>query len=160
MKDIVNKIVSIFQEKSLCTPKIVKIASELSEPPTTIHYNIKKMEEAGQIVSYKPIFDFKKLGRAYCAYSLITLGQTHYGSPEEIAEGLSKSDLVESIDIGADYQLILKTRTKDVDEFYAFMKQCIKDYDFAHTKTITSLKQIKSEFRTLKEINKADKKEK
>lgn len=46
MKDIQPKLIRLFKE-GYCTPQIGRIAKEIDEPSSTIHYNIKKLEERG-----------------------------------------------------------------------------------------------------------------
>ena len=54
---------------------------------------------------------------------------------------------VESVDVvTGDYELLLKLRTKDIDEYYQFVKEAIKKYKFSKTISMTSLKQLKTEF--------------
>ena len=70
-----------------------------------------------------------------------------YGDPEEAASQIAKHPSVESIDIiTGDYELIIKVRTKDVDDYYGFVKSAVKKYGFGKVDSLTSLKQIKSEF--------------
>ena len=45
-----------------------------------------------------------------------------------------------------DYELLIKLRTKDVDEYYVWAKEAIKKYGFSKMYSLTSLKQLKSEF--------------
>jgi len=146
MKNIAPKLINLFKE-NYCTPQIAKIALKLKEPSTTIHYNIKKLEREGVIKTYKAVFDYKKIGEGYCAYVLINLVPEKYNNPEEIAKQIAKNPEVESVDIvTGDYEIILKLRTKDIDEYYTFMKEAIKKYGFAKVISLTSLKQIKTEF--------------
>lgn len=146
MKDIRKKLISLFKE-GYCTPQIAKIAKKIKEPSTTLHYNIKKLEQEDAIKTYKAVFDYKKIDQGFCSYILINLSKDNYSDPEVIASKLAKDDLVESIDIcTGDYELLLKLRTKDIDEYYAWVKAKVKMYDFVKTKSLTSLKQVKSEF--------------
>ena len=146
MKDITPKLISLFK-KGYCTPQIARIAKLLKQPSTTIHYNIKKMEKLGAIKAYKAVFDYKKINQGHCTYILITLVHEKYGDPESVAKKLAKDERVESIDIcTGDYELLVKLRTKDIDEYYEFVKYSIKQYGFAKTISLTSLKQIKTEF--------------
>ena len=70
-----------------------------------------------------------------------------YGEPEEIAKELAKHPNVESVDIvTGNYELIAKLRTKDIDEYYAFVKMAVKKYSLAKIISLTSLKQVKTEF--------------
>lgn len=146
MKDITPKLINLFK-KGFCTPQIARIAKKLKEPSTTLHYNIKKLEGEGAIKSYKAVFDYKKIGEGHCTYILINLVPQKYGNPEETAKEIAKDSRVESIDVcTGDYELIVKLRTKDIDEYYEFVKEAVKKYGFAKTVSITSLKQVKTEF--------------
>ena len=146
MKDIRPKLISLFKE-GYCTPQIARIAKKLQEPSTTIHYNVKKLEEEGAIKSYKAVFDYKKIDEGHCTYLLINLSPEKYGEPEDVAKELAKNTKIESIDIvTGNYELIVKLRTKDIDEYYAFVKMAIKKYGFSKIISLTSLKQVKTEF--------------
>ncbi len=146
MKDIRQKIVTFFKE-GYCTPQIAKLAKKLKEPATTIHYNIKKLEEDRVIKTYKAVFDYKKIDEGHCTFVLVNLKQEFYGTPEVIAKQISKLPQVESVDITTgDYELLLKLRHKNIDEYYEFVKLLIKNYGVTKIISITSLKQFKTEF--------------
>ena len=147
MKDIKPKLIRLFKE-GYCTPQIGRIAREIDEPSTTIHYNIKKLESEGAIKTYKAVFDYKKIGEGFCAFVLIALSSDEYGNPERIASSLAKQSEVESVDILAgDWELLVKIRTMDQDEYYQFLKEVIsKEKGIENTNSIISLKQVKTEF--------------
>lgn len=146
MKDIQPKLISLFKE-GYCTPQIAKIALKLKEPSTTIHYNIKKLESEGKIKTYKAVFDYKKIDEGHCTYIFINLSKENYADPEKVGKELAKDSRVESIDVcTGDYEMLVKLRTKDIDEYYATIKEWIKRFGFVKTVSMTSLKQIKSEF--------------
>lgn len=146
MKDIRPKLIALFKEGN-CTPQISVIAKKLKEPSTTIHYNIKKLEKEGAIKAYKAVFDYKKIDEGHCTYIFVNLSQEDYADPEKIAKEIAKNSRVESIDIvTGDHELIIKFRAKDIDEYYAWIKEKVKKYDFKQTVSATSLKQIKTEF--------------
>jgi Lrp/AsnC family leucine-responsive transcriptional regulator len=146
MKDIEPKLIELFKEGN-CTPQISVIAKTLKEPATTIHYNIKRMEEEGKIKAYKAVFDYKKIDEGHCSYIFVNLQQEDYGNPEKIAKQIAQDSRVESIDIcTGEHELLIKLRTKDIDEYYATMKDWIQKYKFTKTTSVTSLHQIKSEF--------------
>ena len=44
------------------------------------------------------------------------------------------------------YELFVKLRTKVADEYYELIKSWIKKFNFKKTVSITSLKQLKTEF--------------
>lgn len=147
MKNIKPKLVRLFKE-GYCTPQIARIAKEIAEPSATIHYNIKKLENEGTIKTYKAVFDYKKIDEGFCAYILIALAPAEYSTPERIAKNLARYKEVESVDLVAgDYELIAKIRTKDQDEYYTFIRDVIsKEKGLQKTKTMISLKQMKTEF--------------
>jgi DNA-binding Lrp family transcriptional regulator len=147
MKDIKPKLIRLFKE-GYCTPQIGRIAREIDEPSSTIHYNIKKLEEEGAIKTYKAAFDYKKIGEGFCAFVLIALSPTEYGDPEGIAAELAKHKEVESVNIVAgDWELIMKIRTKDQDEYFSFLKNVIsREKGIEKSRSIISLKEIKTEF--------------
>jgi|SRR3989339_120975 len=146
MKDITPKIIELFKE-GYCTPLISQIAKKLKEPATTIHYNVKRLEAEGAIKSYKAVFDYKKIDEGHCTYLLINLIQSKYGDPESVAREIAKNPNVESVDIvTGEYELIVKLRSKDIDEYYAFVKDAVKRYGFAKVVSLTSLHQFKTDF--------------
>ncbi len=146
MKDIRPKLIELFK-KGFCTPQISKLAKKLKQPSTTLHYNIKRLEEEGKIKTYKAVFDYKKINLGFCTYVLINLTHEEYDDPEKTARKLAKNSKVESIDIvTGDWELILKVRTEDIDEFYNFVKTVLSKKGIANVKSLNSLKQIKTEF--------------
>lgn len=149
MKNITPKLISLLK-KGHCTPQIARIAKELSEPATTIHYNVKKLEKEGAVKSYKAVFNYKKIDEGFCCYVLINLSPDEYGNPERISTDLAKHPEIESIDIcTGDWELVLKVRTKDQDAYYDFIKNVISRKGVTKIKTLTSLKQVKTEFVTI-----------
>jgi DNA-binding Lrp family transcriptional regulator len=146
MKDLKFKLINLFKE-GYCTPQISRIAKNIDEPTTTIHYNIKKLEEKGIIKTYKGVFDYKKIGEGFCAYVLISLSFDEYSSPERIAKDFAEYKEVESVDIlTGEWDLIVKVRTKDQEEYYNFVKTLGEKTGLQKTMTMVSLKQIKTEF--------------
>ena len=147
MKDIRPKLIRLFKE-GYCTPQIGRIAIEIDEPSTTIHYNIKKLEKEGVIRTYKAVFDYKKINEGFCAFVLVALSSREFADPERIAENLARHSEVESIDIVAgDWELIVKIRAKDQDVYFQFLKNVIsKEKGIENTNSIISLKQVKTEF--------------
>jgi len=79
---------------------------------------------------------------------LIALSPTEYADPERLATNLARKKEVESVDIVAgEWELIVKVRTKDQDEYFNVVKNVIsKEKGFEKTISIISLKEIKTEF--------------
>ena len=146
MKDIRPKLIKLFKQ-GYCTPQIARIAKKLGEPSTTIHYNIKKLEKEGAIKTYKAVFDYKKIDEGLCNFVLLSLAPDVYGDPEKIANALAKHPQIESVDIiTGDWEILLKVRTKNQDEYYNLVKHVISRKGVIKIKSLTSLKQIKTEF--------------
>jgi len=146
MKDIRKSIIDLFRT-GYCTPQIVQIARKLKQPSTTIHYNIKQLEKEGVIRVYKAVFDHKKIEQGFCAFVLIHLSPDEYGDPERVAKELAKHPEIESIDIcTGDWELIMKVRVKDQDEYYNFTKNVISRKGVTKITSLISFKQMKTEF--------------
>ena len=146
MKDIKPKLIELFKD-GYCTPQIAKVAKKLKEPSTTIHYNIKKMEKDGDIQAYKAVFDYKKIEMGFCVFVLISLSPDEYGDPERVATDLSKHKEIESVDIiTGDWEIILKVRVENQDEYYSFVKNVISRKGIVKIKSLVSFKQLKTEF--------------
>ncbi|MBI2146480.1 Lrp/AsnC family transcriptional regulator [Candidatus Woesearchaeota archaeon] len=146
MKDIAPKLIPLLKE-GYCTPQISQLAKKLKQPSTTIHYNIKKLEKEGAIKSYKAVFDYKKIEEGFCIYVLISLAPDEYGNPERIGADLAKHPGIESVDIcTGDWELVLKVRVKDQDEYFTFLKTVLSRKGLTKIKSLTSLKQLKTEF--------------
>jgi len=146
MKDIKARLIALLK-KGFCTPQIAQLAKTLKEPSTTIHYNIKSLEKEGAVAAYKAVFNYKKIEEGFCTYVMINLSPDQYGDPEKIAGELAKSPEIESIDITTgDWEMIIKVRTKDIDEYYKFVKTVLSKKGIIRVKSMNSLKQIKSEF--------------
>ncbi|MBT4540621.1 Lrp/AsnC family transcriptional regulator [Candidatus Woesearchaeota archaeon] len=146
MKDIKQKLIKLFKE-GYCTPQIARIAKKIKEPSTTIHYNIKKLEKEGAVRGYNAVFDYKEIGLGYCTYLFIRLNTENYDKSEDIAKQIAKYENVESVDIvTGQYEIIVKLRCKDSDDYYVFVQRLLKKYGIAKAFSMTSLKQVKTEF--------------
>ena len=146
MKNIQPRLIELFKQ-GYCTPQIARIAKKLKEPSTTIHYNIKKLEGLGAIRTYKAVFDYKKINEGFCAYVLMSISPQEYGNPERMGRDIAKLSQVESVDIcTGNWELIVKIRTKDQEEYYNLIKNVISRKGIKKIITITSLKQLKTEF--------------
>ncbi len=144
MKNIKPKLIRLFK-KGFCTPQIAKVAKAIDEPSATIHYNIKKLENEGAIKTYKAVFDHKKIDEGFCVYVLINISPDVYDTP--IAEELAKLEQVESAaTIAGQWDVLLKIRTKDQDEYYDILKKHIAKKSVIKTLTLTTLKDIKTNY--------------
>ncbi|MBI2632614.1 Lrp/AsnC family transcriptional regulator [Candidatus Pacearchaeota archaeon] len=146
MKNIEPKLIELLKEGN-CTPLISQIAKKLKEPSTTIHYNIKKLEKEGVIKAYKAVFNYQKIGKGFCSYVLVKLSPEEYGIPERVGLELAKFNEIESVDvITGDYEMIIKIRVKDQDEYYSLIKRIGSLKGIVKTFTHVSFKQLKTEY--------------
>ncbi len=144
MKNIKPKLIELFRE-GYCTPQIARIAKKIHEPSATIHYNLKKLEKEGAIKTYKAVFDHKKIDENFCVYVLINISPSEFDTP--VAEELAKIKEVECAStIAGEWDFILKLRTKDQDEYYNLLRKVISKKGIERTLTLTTLKDIKSNF--------------
>ncbi len=146
MKDIRQKLISLLKT-DYATPQLARIAKKIATPSTTIHYNIKRLEEEKAILTYKAVFDYKKIGEGFCSFVLVSLSPEEYADPEKIARDLAKQPEIESVDIcTGDWEIILKVRTKDQDAYYDLVRRVLSRKGISKTKTLMSMKQVKTEF--------------
>jgi Lrp/AsnC family leucine-responsive transcriptional regulator len=146
MKDIRSKLVGLLKQ-GYGTPQIARIAKKTKEPSTTIHYNIKKLEKEGAVKAYKAVFDYGRIGEGFCSYVLISLSPDEYGNPERIGKELAKHPEIESVDIcTGDWEIVVKVRVKDMDAYYKFVKNVISRKGVTKINSLTSMKQLKTEF--------------
>ncbi len=146
MKNLREDLIALLHN-GYCTPRLVSIARKLKEPSPTIHYNIKQLEKSGTIRAYKAVFDYGKIDEGMCNYVLLNLSADEYSNPERIGKELLGYTQIESIDIiTGGWEMLLKVRTKDIGEFYQFVKSVFSKKGIAKTTSLTSLKQLKTEF--------------
>jgi Lrp/AsnC family transcriptional regulator, leucine-responsive regulatory protein len=149
MKNIRKEIVELMKT-GYCVPRIVELAKKLKEPSTTIHYNLKQMEKEGVIRGYKAVFDYKKIDEGFCSFVLLNLASDEYSNPERIGRELLSYPQIESIDIvTGGWEMLVKIRTKDIDEYYQFVKNVLSKKGIARATSLSSLKQLKTEFMEL-----------
>ena len=145
MKDIRPKLIKLLKE-GYCTPQIARIAKKLKEPSTTIHYNIKKLEKE-IIKTYKAVFNYREIQEGFCVFMLVKLSKEEYGNPEEVAKKLINYNCIESVNIiTGGWEMIIKARFQDQDKYYEFIKSILKSKEIAELRTLTSLKELKTEF--------------
>ena len=146
MKNIEPKLIETLKSGA-CTPLISQIAKKLKEPSTTIHYNIKKLEREGAISSYKAVFNYQKIGQGFCSFVFVKLSPDEYATPERVGKTLAAFSEIESVDvITGDYEIIIKVRVKDQEEYYTLIKRIGSLRGVVKTFTNVSFKQIKTEF--------------
>jgi DNA-binding Lrp family transcriptional regulator len=146
MKNIRPELIRLFRE-GYCTPQIARIARTINEPSATIHYNIKKLENEGAIKTYKAVFDYKKIEEGFCTYLFIKLTAKAGADPDKIIGEMARYKEVDSADIIAgEWDIVLKVRTKDQDEYYEVLKSILRREGVERSTSVTTLKQVKTAF--------------
>ncbi len=150
VKDIRARLTDLLKG-GYCTPRISELAKALKEPPATIHYNVRQLEKEA-IRGYKAVFDYKMIDQGFCAYVLIHMSPEENLDPAKIPKELAEYSQVESVDIVmGDWDIIIKVRTKDIEEYYQFLKNVLLKRKLSRIQTVASTKQIKDEFMIIKE---------
>jgi len=152
MKNIEGKLITSLK-KGLCVPSSVKLARELKEPTSTMHFNIKKLEREGKILGYKPIMNYKKIEKGFCGFALVKLDKEIYRNTKlalKEAERIAKHESVESVDlITGNFELLVKIRAKDHDDYFTKTGEILSSEHIEKVNTLVSIKQIKSEHTNL-----------
>jgi DNA-binding Lrp family transcriptional regulator len=133
-----------------CAPAITKLAKRLRKPGSTIHFNIKKMEKEGKILTYKAVFDNEKIGKGFTAFALVKLSSRAYekkGFTSEIGRRIAKHPEVESVDaLTGEWELLVKIRAKDQKEYFALTEEILSGEGIVKVNSLVSLEQMKSEY--------------
>ena len=107
------------------------IAEELEIPVTTVYNRVKKMEENGVIMGYKPVLDSTKLGYPTTSFLLITLrfkdAQNKPLDIENIADEIAVNPNVQEVHVVAgDWDLLVKMKTENVQQIGDFINQKLR----------------------------------
>jgi DNA-binding Lrp family transcriptional regulator len=107
------------------------IAGELDIPVTTVYNRVKKMEENGVIIGYKPILDPVKMGLPTTSFLLITMRfKDPNNSPlniNTIAERIAQYPHVQEVHIVAgDWDILVKMKTSNVQEIGDFINNKLR----------------------------------
>lgn len=107
------------------------IAEELNIPVTTVYNRVKKMEENGVIIGYKPILDASKLGYPTTSFLLITLRfKDSQNKPLDIgiiADEIARYPSVQEVHLVAgDWDLLVKMKTENVQQIGDFINQKLR----------------------------------
>jgi len=125
-----------------------QIGKKTGIPITTVHNRIRKLEKEGIITGYTVKVDHKKLGLNITAYILLTVNYTLPGGEKvhqgDIAKKINSLPEVQEVSIvtgGTD--IVLKVRTKDVDELNDFIINKLRELKGVDkTQTMVVLKDV------------------
>ena len=107
------------------------IAEELDLPVTTVYNRVKKMEENGVILGYKPVLDASKLGFPATSFLLITLrfkdAQNNPIDIGRIADEIAADPFVQEVHIVAgDWDLLVKLKSESVQKIGDFINKKLR----------------------------------
>lgn len=107
------------------------IAEELDMPVTTVYNRVKKMEENGIIIGYKPVLNAAKLGFPTTSFLLITLrfkdAQNKPLDINKISDEIAADPHVQEVHIVAgDWDLLVKMKTENVQKIGDFINQKLR----------------------------------
>jgi len=124
-----RQILRLLQEDM--TKSYKAIAGELGIPVTTVYNRVKKMEENGVILGYKPVLDAVKLGLPTTSFLLITM---RFKDPKNnplninaIAMKIAAYENVQEVHIVAgDWDILVKLKTNNVQEIGDFINKKLR----------------------------------
>lgn len=124
-----RQILRLLQEDM--TRSYKAIAGELEIPVTTVYNRVKKMEENGVILGYKPILDPVKMGLPTTSFLLITM---RFKDPNNtplnintIADRIALYPHVQEVHIVAgDWDILVKMKTSNVQEIGDFINNKLR----------------------------------
>jgi DNA-binding Lrp family transcriptional regulator len=149
MKNIEEKLVKELRTGG-CVPAITKLARKTGTPGSTIHFNIRKLEEEGKILAYKAVFNNELVGSGFTGFALVKLSveaYEHKGFTSKVARRIARHPEVESVDVlTGEWELIVKIRARDQKEYLALVQHCIAGKGVVKVNSLISLEQIKSEY--------------
>lgn len=107
------------------------IADELDMPATTVYNRVKKMEENGVIIGYKPIIDASKLGFPTTCFLLITLRfKDSNNKPLDIRKIANEIALDPNVQethiVAGDWDLLVKMKTENVQKIGDFINHKLR----------------------------------
>jgi DNA-binding Lrp family transcriptional regulator len=120
-----RRILKLLQQN--CKLSCKEIAADLSLPITTVYARIKRMEQLGIVKAYKAVLDGRKLERGATSFILASFayrpkGQGEILSQRDVARDIASFDEVQEVHIiTGDWDILIKTKTKDVDAVGKFV---------------------------------------
>lgn len=150
MIDIEKELVMLLQRGDLVSPNISELAKFLKTSSATVHRKIKKLEEGGIIREYVAHVDARKLGKAISAFVRVQIEYpkeeiTHADFIQKYVDHLLKQKEIQEIYIPVgEWDLILKVKTKDIEDQYRFISEVIMPMgNIRRVESIISMKTLK-----------------
>lgn len=133
-KDV--KILKVLKKDARAT--IRHISKVTGIRPSTVHQRLMRLFKDGTIRRFTIDLDDKKVGLNFTVYMLIAGKLDRYLDKEIIGN----PNLVELSGITGEYDLLMKLKFHDMDEFNAFLIQFRERYADKVSKTITMVQTI------------------
>ncbi len=124
-------ILELLQENAKLT--VAQIAKKVGKGISTVHSRIQNLKELGIIQKYTAVLDPSKLGRTTVAFILITIryripGRKTVLSQREFCQEIAQHPLVQEVHVlSGEYDVLLKTRTRDIDELNRFIVDFLRN---------------------------------
>jgi len=133
-----HKIIKILRENSRMA--IRDIAKKTQLRPSTVHDRLKKMMREGIISKFTLKLNNKAVGENFVVFMLI---KAEKDIPATYFE--SKHEIKEVFGVTGEYDLMLKLKFKDIEEFNDFVINFRKQFALMNTLTLVGTVNLKEE---------------
>ncbi len=135
-----NLIIDVLKENSRLSVR--KIAKKTGVRPSTVHERIKKLMKEGVIEKFTLKLNNKAVGESFIVFMLVKGGTKDYIDNRIIND----KHIKEIFGVTGEYDLLLKLKFKDVEEFNDFLIKFRKEQKgVRQTFTMVSTANIKEE---------------
>lgn len=132
-----EKILELLKKNSRMSVR--DIASKTKIRPSTVHLRIQKMKDQGVIEKFTVKLDNKKVGESFIAFMLVS-------ADKQIDDKAFKSPHIKEVfGVTGEYDLMIKLKFSDIEEFNRFIIEFRKKYGLKKTHTMISTIAIKEE---------------
>lgn len=132
-----NKIIDELRKNSRASVR--DIARRTGLRPSTVHSRMQRLKEEGIIEKYTIKLDNKSAGESFIAFMLIS-------ADRQIDDDAFRSRHIKEVfGVTGDYDLLLKLKFKDIEEFNRFIIDFRKKHNIRKTHTMISTIAVKEE---------------
>lgn len=132
-----KRIIEILKKDSRMSVRDIAAVTKIR--PSTVHLRIQKMKESGVIENFTVKLNNKKVGESFIAFMLVS-------ADKQIDDkAFSSPHIKEVFGVTGEYDLMLKLKFSDIEEFNSFIIKFRKKYGLKKTHTMISTISIKEE---------------
>lgn len=131
------RILGLLQENARAT--LAHISGKIGLSSPSIKDRIEKMERAGVILGYKPVVDYRKLGKGLTAFVYVILAFAQSCDDDFALKFGALPGVVEGHFTDGDYDVLLKVVTESPESLRDVLNMINAIEGVANTKTIISL---------------------